>query len=116
MRVSLTIVLVLAACSDPTKVAPTPTVGAIGGNVVTKASQTPVPGVQVTIQSFTDTSYAAQDVTDSLGTFFQGNVPAGAGQFQLRHLPTGCDSLLVAPFNVVGGQRNSTSVELPCGS
>jgi hypothetical protein len=107
-------VLALAACSDPTKVPPAPTVGAIAATIVSQSKQ-PVASVHVTIQSFTETSYTAQETTDSLGAFFQNNVPAGQGQFQMRDLPTGCDSVLVAPFLVNGGVRDSTMVDLPCG-
>ena len=116
MRSALIILVAIAACSDPTKVAPAPKVGAIAGAIVIQANQKPVAGVQVTIKSYSDSSYSAQDVSDSLGTFFQNDVPAGLGQFQLRHLPTGCDSVLVAGFAVNGGIVDSTTVQLPCGS
>lgn len=110
------LLVLVAACSDPTKVAPLPKFGAIAGTVVEQANLKRVAGVQVTMKSYTDTTYTAQNTTDSLGTFFQNNVPAGAGQFQLRHLPAGCDSLLVAPFSVPNGQVDSATVELPCGA
>lgn len=114
MRV-IALVLILVACSDPTKVAPAPTVGAVAGTIVVQSNQQPVAGVHVTIQSFTDTSYTARETTDSLGRFFENNVPAGQGQFQMRNLPTGCDSVLVAGFLVNGGLVDSTTIDLPCG-
>ena len=110
----IALLIILAACSDPTKVAPTPSAGAIAGTVVSRSNQR-VAGVQVTIKSAADTTYSAQDTTDSLGTFFQNDVPTGLGEFQLRKLPTGCDSVLVAPFSVTGGMVDSTTVQLPCG-
>ena len=116
MRRVIVLAGVLIGCSDPTKVAPEPSVGAIAGTIVIQSNQHPVPGVQVTIESAANTTYTAQVTSDSLGAFFQNNVPTGVGQFQLRHLPAGCDSLLVAPFSVIGGQLDSTSVQLPCGS
>jgi hypothetical protein len=114
MRVIL-LVLVLVGCTDPTKVAPEPTIGAISGTIVAQSNSEPVAGVHVTIRSLTDTTYAAQATTDSLGSFFQNDVPTGQGQFQLRNLPVGCDSLLVAPFSVIGGQVDATTLTIPCG-
>lgn len=116
MRVIIILAVVLAACSDPTKVAPAPTVGALAGTIVVQSDQHRVAGVHVTIQSAADTTYRAQETTDSLGTFFQNDVPAGLGQVQMRNLPTGCDSVLVAPFAVNGGLVDSTTISLPCGS
>jgi hypothetical protein len=110
----LMLVALLVACSDPTKVAPAPTIGAIAGTVVSHSIQTPVAGVQVTIMSLSDTTYTALDTTSSGGTFYQNSVPVGLGQFELRHLPTGCDSVLVAPFSVQGGLVDSTTIVLPC--
>lgn len=112
MRVML-LALILAACSDPTKVAPTPTVGALAGTLVLQSNARAV-GAHVTIRSYTDSTYTAQVTTDSLGTFFQNNVPAGPGQVQMRNLPVGCDSVLVAPFAVNGGLVDSTTIDLPC--
>ncbi len=112
----LMLVVLLVACSDPTKVAPAPTTGAIAGTVVSHSIQTPVAGVQVTIMSLTDSTYTALDTTSSGGTFYQNGVPAGIGQFELRNLPTGCDSVLVAGFAVQGGLVDSTTILLPCGS
>lgn len=115
MRVVILAILV-AACSDPTKVAPAPKVGALAGTIVFQSNQLPVAGVHVTIQSAADTTYTAQETTDSLGHFYQNSVPAGLGQVQMRSLPTGCDSVLVAPFAVNGGLVDSTTIDLPCGS
>jgi hypothetical protein len=114
MRVA--VVVLVAACSDPTRVAPAPTIGAIAGVILIQSDQHPAVGVQVTIKSSANATYSAADTTDSLGRFFQNNVPAGIGQLQMRKLPTGCDSVLVAPFGVNGGLVDSTTVELPCGA
>jgi|SRR5580704_7170130 hypothetical protein len=111
----LILVALLVACSDPTKVAPVPTIGAIAGTVVSHSFQNPVAGVQVTIMSFADSTYTAQDTTNATGMFFQDGVPAGAGEFVLRHLPTGCDSVMVAGFAVQNGLVDSTAILLPCG-
>jgi len=106
----------LAACSDPTKTAPAPTIGAIAGTVVTQSPVQPVPGVAITLRSSAQASYIATTTTDSTGSFFVNDVPAGIGQIQLRHLPTGCDSVLGAPFAVNGGMIDSTTVTIPCGA
>ena len=71
----LMLVALLAACSDPTKVAPAPTIGAIAGTVVSHSMQQPVAGVHVTIMSLSDTTYTALDTTSSGGTFYQNAVP-----------------------------------------
>jgi len=84
--------------------------------IVIQSNLHPVGGIQVTIKSSADARYSAADTTDSLGTFYQNNVPAGLGQLQMRKLPTGCYSVLVAPFIVNGGLVDSTTVELPCGT
>ena len=110
----LMLVALLAACSDPTKVAATPTIGAIAGTIIRRSNSSPVPGVYVTMTSTANATYSARDTTDSPGMFIQNDVPVGVGQFQLRHLPTGCDSLLVAPFAVNGGQIDTTTVVLTC--
>jgi hypothetical protein len=111
----LILVALLVACSDPTKVAPVPTVGAIAGTVVSHSIQQLVASVQVTIMSLTDSTCTALDTTSVGGTFYQNGVPAGPGQFELRHLPTGCDSVLVAGFAVQNGLVDSTTILLPCG-
>jgi hypothetical protein len=114
MKMTLCIALCLVACSDPTTVAPGPTTGSIAGMVVLQSNNQGVAGVNITATSALDSSYTAQTATDSFGVFQFLAVPAGAGVLQLRKLPTGCDSLLVAPFAVQGGLIDSVTVTLPC--
>jgi hypothetical protein len=112
--IPVAMVVLIAACTDPTRVALA--YGALAGTIVIRSNQMPAAGVQVTIRSSVSTTYSAQDTTDSLGTFFQSAVPVGLGLLELRHLPMGCDSVLVAPFAVHEGLVDSTTVDLPCGA